>query len=219
MNLRYFTIPAISILTIFYSCSGSESGNPEQLNKGNESLNDTVKHMDTASTQVSSLPMEEDAFWSIIEKSRAASRGQYETQIHALEQILVALKPFEIEKFDRRFTELLAASYDWKLWGAAYVINGGCSDDCFDYFRQYLIAHGKEKFYQTLKDPESCADWIKSDEQEEWEGLQYAAMNAYKQKTGRELPQYNIARFELKGKPFDEETVDKQYPKLAKKFS
>ncbi len=131
---------------------------------------------------------------------------------------MLTLQPKDIVKFDNTFTSLMAFSYDYKLWGASYVINGGCSDDCFDYFRQYLIGHGKIKFYQTIKNPESCVNWIKSDEEDNWEGLQYPAMEAYKQKTGKEIPKTFQPKFELKGKPFDEETVMKQYPKLAKKF-
>jgi hypothetical protein len=131
---------------------------------------------------------------------------------------LLTLDASEIEKFDHTFTALMAASYDFKLWGASYVINGGCSDDCFDYFRQYLIGHGKEIFYETLKDPDSCVSWIKTEEEDNWEGLQYAAINAYKQKTGKDFPGTYHPNVELKGKPFDEETVSSQYPKLAKKF-
>jgi len=162
--------------------------------------------------------MKEDDFWKLIDKSRAAANNNYQGQVGSLKNILLTLDAKEIEKFDNTFTKLLAASYDWKLWGASYVINGGCSDDCFDYFRQYLIGHGKDKIYQTLKDPESCVTWIKSEEEDNWEGLQYSAMNAYKQKTGKDLPKSYQPKFELKGKAFDEETVDKQYPKLAKKF-
>jgi hypothetical protein len=164
------------------------------------------------------LIMKEMDFWVLIDKSRTTANNNYQAQINSLKNILLTLDEKDIEKFDNTFTALLAASYDWKLWGAAYVINGGCSDDCFDYFRQYLIGHGKDKFYQTLNDPESCAGWIKTEEEDNWEGLQYAADEAYKQKTGRELPKTYLPKFELKGKPFDEETVSNQYPQLAKKF-
>ncbi|MFL6076856.1 MAG: DUF4240 domain-containing protein [Mycobacteriales bacterium] len=34
----------------------------------------------------------------------------------------------------------MAESYQGDLWGAAYLINGGASDDGFDYFRGWLIA-------------------------------------------------------------------------------
>ena len=166
----------------------------------------------------SELLMDEAEFWSIIDRSRKASKGDYEEQIIALKEILLSLDAKEIEKFGNTFTALLAESYNSKLWGAAYVINGGCSDDCFNYFRQYLIGQGKEKFYKTLKDPESCAGWIKSEEEVEWEGLQYAAMEAYEQKTGKGIPKSYQPEFKLKGAPFDEETVIEQYPRLAKKF-
>jgi hypothetical protein len=154
----------------------------------------------------------------LFSKHQPASNNDYQKQVGALKTILLTLDPAEIQKFDNTFTLLLATSYDYKLWGASFVINGGCSDDCFDYFRQYLIGHGKEKFYETIKDPESCVSWIKSEEEDNWEGLQYSAMNAYKQKTGKEILKTFQPKFELKGNPFDEATVSKQYPKLANKF-
>ncbi len=162
--------------------------------------------------------MNEEDFWNLINKSKNIPGDNYQRQISSLKTVLQSLNPIDIEKFDNTFTALLAASYDYQLWGAAYVINGGCSDDCFEYFREYLIGQGKERFYQTINDPESCVNWIKQEEEENWEGLRYAAMEAYQQKTGKELPGNFQPKFELKGKAFDEETVHKQYPKLAKKF-
>lgn len=212
MTLKNIILTSFVFAIALTSCEGqsnkykSPSSNPKDT-KINLTVSDT-----------SGLLMNEDTFWSLIDKSRTASGNNYQTQITSLKTILATLEPTEIVKFDNTFTALLAASYDYNLWGASYVINGGCSDDCFDYFRQYLIGHGKEKFYQTIKDPESCASWIKSEEEDNWEGLQYSAMDAYKQKTGKDLPKTYQPKFELKGKPFDEETVMKQYPKLAKKF-
>ena len=212
MISKWTFIVSFCLLTIINSCT-------EQENKSSaHSSTKNINQMNLTSGDTTGQLMDEDEFWSVIEKSGTAANGNYEEQIDALKNILLTFEATDIEKFDNTFTALLAASYDWKLWGAAYVINGGCSDDCFDYFRQYLIAHGKGKFYETLKDPESCAGWIKSEEEEDWEGLQYAAMDAYQQKTGNEIPNTYTAVFELKGEAFDEETVDQQYPKLAKKF-
>ncbi len=183
---------------------------------------DVIPQKDIGSLPVSvdtaKLIMKEDEFWKLIDRSRTAANNKYETQKSALKKVLLTLSPNQIEAFNNTFFVLLAASYDYGLWGAAYVINGGCSDDCFDYFREYLIGHGKEKFYQTLKDPESCVAWVKSEEQESWEGLKYAVSEAYKEKTGKVIPPLEKIKYELKGKPFDEETVFKQYPKLARKF-
>jgi len=212
MTLKNIILTSIVFAITLTNCKGQDNKHKLQSsNKNEKSVNvtpsDTTKHL-----------MGEDEFWKLIDKSRAAASNNYQIQITFLKSILLTLEPIDIEKFDNTFTALLAASYDYKLWGASYVINGGCSDDCFDYFRQYLIGHGKEKFYETIKDPETCVSWIKSEEEDNWEGLQYSAMEAYKQKTGKEIPKTYHPKFELKGKPFDEETVVKQYPKLAKKF-
>ena len=194
------------------SCEGQNNKDKTQTSKNDE------KKVNVISSDTANQLMDEDQFWKLIDKSRVAANNNYQAQIASLKAILLTLEPSDIVKFDNTFTALLAASYDYKLWGASFVINGGCSDDCFDYFRQYLIGHGKEKFYKTIKDPESCVSWIKSEEEDNWEGLQYPAMEAYKQKTGKDIPKTYQPKFELKGKPFDEETVMKQYPKLAKKF-
>lgn len=212
MTLKSIILASFVFAITLTSCEGQNNKSKSQTS--NKKENGT----DLTSSDTTKQIMSEDDFWELIDKSRTASNNIYQTQISSLKTILLTLAPADIEKFDNTFIALLAASYDYKLWGASYVINGGCSDDCFDYFRQYLIGHGKEKFYQTLKDPESCASWIKSEEEDNWEGLQYAAMEAYKQKTGKEMPKTYQPKFELKGKPFDEETVMKQYPKLAKKF-
>ena len=210
MTLKNLILTSFVFAITLTSCEGQ--------NNKNKSQPSNQKSMDLTSSDTTKQIMSEEDFWKLIDKSRTASNNNYQTQISSLKTILLTLEPADIERFDNTFTALLAASYDYKLWGASYVINGGCSDDCFDYFRQYLIGHGKEKFYQTIKDPESCASWIKSEEEDNWEGLQYPAMEAYKQLTGKEIPKTYQPKVELKGKPFDEETVMKQYPKLAKKF-
>ncbi|MBS4064743.1 MAG: DUF4240 domain-containing protein [Chitinophagaceae bacterium] len=212
MKFKSIILTCFAFATILVSCEA-------QGNKDNSQKNEKkTKSMNLTSSDTTQQLMNEGDFWKLIDQSRVASKYDYQTQINALKIILLTLEPRDIEKFDNTFTALLAATYDYKLWGASYVINGGCSDDCFDYFRHYLIGQGKERFYETVNDPESCVNWIKSEEEDNWEGLQYAAMDAYKQKTGKEIPKTYQPKFELKGKPFDDETVMKQYPKLAKKF-
>ena len=208
-----FIISAGFLFSItFTSCEGQNSTSQSQGSQKKE------QRVNLTSSDSTGQLMSENEFWKLIDQSKAAAHNNYQNQSSTLKVILVTLNAGQIEKFDNTFTALLAASYNWNLWGASYVINGGCSDDCFHYFRQYLIGQGKEKFYQTLNDPESCVNWIRSEEEDNWEGLQYAAMEAYHQKTGKDLPQTYKPKFELKGEPFNEETVFKKYPKLAKKF-
>ena len=208
----------IFFASILISC-GRQNNNIES-NENTFSQQNQVKNMDIKSQSDSQkLLMNEDSFWFLIDKSRNIAKNQYQSQTVILKAQLLKFDTKDIERFINRFTSLLALSYDWKLWGAAYVINGGCSDDCFDYFREYLIGKGRDKFYQTLNEPESCADWIKSEDDDNWEGLLTASMLAYKEKTGNDFSTTYRAKFELRGKPFDEETVNTQYPKLAKKFT
>lgn len=53
---------------------------------------------------------------------------------------------------------ILKELYQSKLWAVAYVINRGCSDDCFDYFPGWLIFRGKETCLNALQDPNSMVD-------------------------------------------------------------
>ena len=205
------SIALFLLLIIFADCKNPKSNTPMDSNK-------KKKFVSLVPPDSTGTLMSEDDFWKIIDQSRTAANDNYQQQIKALKNILMSLEPKGIEQFNNTFTALSAASYDWKLWGASYVINGGCSDDCFDYFRQYLIAQGKDKFYEMLDDPENCAEWVRSESNENWEGIQYAAYDAYKEKAGKEIPNSYLPKFELKGKPFDEATVNKQYPKLAEKF-
>src|SRR5947208_216548 len=126
MTLKRLIFATLLIAITFTSCDG-QNNNSQESNKKEQSMN-------FASSDTTGQLMNEDNFWKIIDKARTAANNNYEAEINTLKTILLTLDATEIEKFDNRFTALLAASYDNKLWGASYVINGGCSDDCFDYF-------------------------------------------------------------------------------------
>jgi hypothetical protein len=48
-------------------------------------------------------------------------------------------------------------------WAAAYVVNGGASEDGFDYFLGWLMAQGRARWEATLADPDSLADVVDVD--------------------------------------------------------
>lgn len=81
------------------------------------------------------------------------------------------------------------------FWAAAYVINGGCSDDGFEYFRGWLITQGREVFQQALSDADSLADHPPVQAAAaEWEDLECEltlgiAYDAYQRATGEPMPQ------------------------------
>jgi hypothetical protein len=158
--------------------------------------------------------MNEDGFWQIIEQSSDAVPN---AQNRKLRSLLDALPIAEIKAFDRIFDELIGKAYTWDLWGAAYVLDGGCSDDGFEYFRRGLTGAGREKFEAALRDPDSLANWAEPDEVEN-EGIRYVVYRAYQAKTGtKDLPDHGI-RFpkEPSGEAWSEDgdDLEKRFPKL-----
>ena len=101
--------------------------------------------------------MNELEFWQIIERSLLAADGNAEAQLEALENELESLTPDQVLRFQQMFDHLFRVSYRAELWGVAFIVNGGASDDGFDYFRGWLIAQGREVFQATLARPDSLA--------------------------------------------------------------
>jgi len=163
--------------------------------------------------------MNETEFWNLIAASKRDSQGDSDRQLELLERALAGQPEAEILDFDRLLHEQMARSYTRELWAAAYIINGGCSDDGFDYFRAWLIAQGWKVFRKALKDPESLADVAESDAGLEL--LLYVASKAFETKTGEKFPRRERPRVELTGDEWseDEEALQAKYPKLFAEFS
>lgn len=96
--------------------------------------------------------MDVATFWRLIETSHTEARGDIEQQIARLTAAVAALEPDEIVAFDRLFRAQMNRAYRWDLWAAASIINGGCSDDGFEYFRAWLIAHHRPKLNDEAGD-------------------------------------------------------------------
>ena len=161
--------------------------------------------------------MDDSAFWEIIEGAKSGSSSSYDRP-QALHAALQKLPPDEIQGFHETYIAKVDTAYTWSLWGAAYVMNGGCSDDCFDYFRDWLISEGQSVYEAALENPESLAS-IEGAEEFELEEFRYVADEVYETKTGRRMdPNYVEFPNDPTGETWDEDTVDKLYPKLAEKY-
>ena len=64
----------------------------------------------------------------------------------------------EIAAFHVAFAAHRDELYSWDLWGAAYLLMGGCSDDCFTDFRSWIVAQGQAYFEAVRSDPQALAD-------------------------------------------------------------
>ncbi|WP_447881385.1 DUF4240 domain-containing protein [Serratia fonticola] len=87
--------------------------------------------------------MNDKVFWQLIDQARTAMIEDPEKNMQALDSALRKLSPEELIAFKKRFTELHNQAYTWHLWSAAYIMGGGCSDDGFMDFRDWLISRGK----------------------------------------------------------------------------
>src|ERR1019366_8386102 len=93
-----------------------------------------------------------DSFWQTIEKVKDFKFPEI--------LLAAALRNYslpELISFRDHFDALVDQANSWKLWGAADLICGGCSDDGFEYFRYGLIAMGRKVFESALKNPNSLA--------------------------------------------------------------
>jgi hypothetical protein len=84
--------------------------------------------------------MDDNRFWELVNSTVHDSQNQQQARLRS---VLSKLNADEVEAFDAEFHRQMARAYTWDLWGAAYVIHGGASDDGFVYFRRWLVARGE----------------------------------------------------------------------------
>ena len=46
------------------------------------------------------------------------------------------------------------------MWCAAYIMNGGCSDDSFEYFRLWVISRGKDVYQKAKANPDTLISQV-----------------------------------------------------------
>ncbi len=163
--------------------------------------------------------MDREDFWHLIETSRKGAED-CEEQAEKLAKLLMVLEPEEIVEFAGQMQARLAEAYRWDLWAVAYIINGGCSDDGFEYFCGWLIAQGKQYFEEALAYPAAAARKVVPGDFVECESILYAAIEAYEQKTGKsDMPVRDVERpKDPVGEKWEEADLEKLFPKLVRRF-
>lgn len=159
--------------------------------------------------------MNSKQFWQIIEKGKDS-----DTPEAIIARELEKLSAAEIISYQEHFEQFFVRAYRWDLWGAAYLINGGCSDDGFIDFRYGLIAKGKEIYEKALENPDSLAD-LEIDEIAN-EAFGYVAAKVYEANTNSELPPSQVERSpEPLGEEWDfdnDAECQQRLPKIWEKF-
>lgn len=132
----------------------------------------------------------EDQFWAIVAKSLQDADDQ-DAQEQSLLQQLGQLSPADMIGFRLRTDKLLYDSYNAAFWCAGYIMNGGCSDDGFEYFRNWVISRGRDVYYKAMENPDTLASQIDEDiESYEFESFWYVALEAFEKKTGKDLYEF-----------------------------
>jgi len=168
--------------------------------------------------------MDLNAFWRIIGQVRSASRDDQDF-LRRVGARLDTLKPEELVEFQRHFLKMRAQSYSWELWGAAWLINDGCADDCFDYFRAWLISRGQQTFEKALEDPDALASLAapKRGVIRSFEGFLQMPGDTYETKTGEEIldtayEEQLLPKLDNRWDFKDTTEMRKRYPKLFAKY-
>jgi len=162
--------------------------------------------------------MTDDEFWSILEG--AASDGDCGALAASVETALSHLAAAEIIAFDQIREAKLTETYRWDLWGVAFLINGGCSDDGFEDFCHWLMTVGRRGYELILQNPEAVIDFapLHNTDILECEELMYAASRAYTAVTGDDdipVPAVGRDRRWPSGDRWDEDAVDQLFPRVA----
>lgn len=144
-----------------------------------------TEQLPTYTVLADSREMTEAVFWELIKKSRV---DDVDDHLEALGNLLRGFQPKQIKRFNHHLKPLLKSASTWDLWGAGYLLQGGCSDDGFLYFRCWLILQGKEKFLAAIKNADSMAKWVTDNEDETYDAevLMYLADQIYEEVTGKD---------------------------------
>lgn len=165
--------------------------------------------------------MELSQFWQIIDLSTISVEEANPTLKNRLNQ----LSDNELAEFDELYSRLVKKLWDWKYWGAAYVMCGCRSE--YDYldFCNWIMSRGQNLYNNFMADPDCLADLkdipLKDDLPYPYiDELDLTPGLLYEEKTGKELVHYNVAVVPLLGKKTkdNKKFLKETYPKLFSRF-
>lgn len=176
--------------------------------------------------------MDKTQFWNLVELTSNKASASKTSKSTELYEILINKKPDEIVDFYLDFRRHMNESNRADIWAAAKILNAGhCSDDCFEYFRCWLISNGQKVFESALNNPDNLAGLELQlsegvpDAQDE--AFCYVAADAYKKLTGNSIykdPKLGTNIFK-EGNPADfdwhqysYEILEQRFPRLWNKY-
>jgi hypothetical protein len=138
--------------------------------------------------------MRTDDFWAVIDRATADRPASPAEVAERAVADLATREPDEIVAWARHLDKVLVASGTEDLWAAAYLINGGCTEEGFDNFRGWLVAHGRKAVAVSVQSPDVLAGMpaVRAAAENgavfEAEEVLSIAARAYEKSTGEPLP-------------------------------
>lgn len=221
--MKYLSLYFVFILV---SCFSKNNSNLKEQVLNTE-LSGT--NFDTTGLKKTSEMIDENKFWGLIDNSLKNTTNQEEQEKFLIKEIF-KLTPKEIIGFRLRTDKLLFDTYNSKMCCAGYIMNGGCSDDGFEYFRNWIISRGKNTYYKAKENPDNLINQVNQNiDIYEFESFWYVANEAFRQKTNKDLYNYiddekfktneaNYTKFEFDWKENDPKSMKTLCPNLSKKF-
>lgn len=161
--------------------------------------------------------VDEAGFWAIVEQARTSSNGDMDRLCERLKRTLAKLPKGDALAFRRHFDEKMNGAYSHELWGAAYVIHGGCSDDAFADFRSSLISRGRVAFERAIADPDALADETFDEDAWFYESVAYAVSEGVEAAVKERVMIQALS--DPTGTAWEEEDLGDLYPRLTAKFA
>jgi hypothetical protein len=166
--------------------------------------------------------IDEARFWRLTADTRAAADNDTGRQSELLDARLRRLPAEQIAAFERIRRKLDRRAYTWEVWGAAYVVEDGCSDYCFRDFRAYLISLGRGPYETALRNPDALASTVEDAETGDWENADDVAPDAYESVAGEDISgDSSDLSGNPRGAPWDDDHAEQlvqRYPRLAARF-
>ena len=155
----------------------------------------------------------------MIQKAHQQCQGDMGKKCNVIREAVASLPSEEAIAFFHHFNALMDRAYTWPLWGAAYILQGGCSDDSFSDFRASLISRGQQAYEQALANPDDLADQPFDTEAWFYEGFQYAVADGVEATAGTIPPRSQPHPQEPAGEAWQEEDLNQLFPKLSALFA
>jgi hypothetical protein len=161
--------------------------------------------------------VDESQFWKLVQRAHGAASDDMDRKCEVLKAEIGNLSKNEANDFAVLLDTMMDRAHSHNLWGAAYVINGGCSDDTFNDFRSSLISRGRTCFERAIADPDSLA--VEEFDETAWfyEGYDYAVTAGVEAVAGLRPARRHPDR--PSGQDWVEDDLRTLFPGLSAKFT